>query len=356
MERQKVLNDWLQRVCERDQTAQEAARKRLNTLTKPPGSLAQLEEIAIRLAGITGQHRPRLGRKHVVVMCADHGVAAEGVSAFPQAVTGLMIHNFAAGKAAINVLARQVGADVVVVDVGSCCDELPPVVRNQKVRSGTANMAKEPAMSRDEALQAILVGIDTAERLVGEGSTLLALGEMGIGNTTASAAIARVWLNDASLDALVGRGTGVDDAGLERKKQVIAEAIQTHQPDPSDPVDVAAKVGGLEIAALAGVIIGAAANRCPVLVDGVITAAAALVANRLQPLTTRYLFASHLSAEPAHALLLKELGLVPFLHLGMRLGEGTGAALAMPILEAACRILDEMATFADLGLPDPVVE
>ncbi len=347
------LQSWLGRIAPPDRQAMEEARKGLTRLTKPPGSLGRLEEIAVRLAGITGEEKPRIEKKHVVVMCGDHGVVEAGVSAFPQEVTALMMHNFARGGAAINVLARQAGAEVVVVDVGSKAKEIPAAVVSRKVRAGTANMVNGPAMSREEAVRALLVGVEVARELIGEGSTLLALGEMGIGNTTPSAAVAAVFLGEPDA-GLIGRGTGIDDAGLFRKQEAIRRAIEVNRPNPADPLDVLAKVGGLELAGLAGVVIGAAAHRRPVIVDGVIAAASALIACRLQPLAAEYLLPSHLSEEPAHARILEAMGLKPFLLMQMRLGEGTGAVLAMPIVEAAARILSEMATFADLGLPNPV--
>ncbi|WP_139488107.1 nicotinate-nucleotide--dimethylbenzimidazole phosphoribosyltransferase [Brevibacillus dissolubilis] len=349
-----TLNQWTSRVAEPDMQAAEAVRRALLCKSKPPESLGLLEDMVIRLAAITGEHKPLIAKKDVVIMCGDHGVVAEGVSAFPQEVTGLMMSNFAVGGAAINVLSRQMGADVHVIDIGSKATELPPQVINRKVKAGTDNMAQGPAMSEAEAIQAILTGIEVAEQLVEAGSTLFALGEMGIGNTTPSAALVSVLIQNNQPTGIVGRGTGIDDQVLSHKEQVIARAIEVNQPNPDDALDTLAKVGGLEIAGLVGVIIGAAIHHRPVLLDGVIASAAGLVAVRLAPVLRHYLFATHLSVEPAHAVILREIGLQPCLHMNMRLGEGTGAVLAMPLLEAACRILHEMATFSDLGLPDPV--
>ncbi|WP_236587596.1 nicotinate-nucleotide--dimethylbenzimidazole phosphoribosyltransferase [Tumebacillus amylolyticus] len=332
-----------------DVEVMEEARGRWDQLTKPLGSLGKLEEIGIRLAGIQGTVLPSVERRAVVVMCGDHGVTAEGVSAYPSAVTGLMMQNFSNGRAAVNVLARQMGADVHVVDIGSACeDDIPNIVR-EKVKPGTDNMAVGPAMTREEAVRALEVGMGFARKLSSEGVQVIALGEMGIGNTTPSSAIASV-LTSHPLAELVGRGTGIEESVLPHKGHVIQRALEVNQPNPDDAVDVLAKVGGLEIAGLAGVVLGAASEGVAVLVDGVIAAAAALVAYRVEPKVGPYLFASHLSQEPAHRILLEAMELSPMLHLEMRLGEGTGAVLAMPLLQSATRLVQEMATFADLGL------
>jgi len=331
---------------------EQEAEKHVNRLTKPTKSLGQLEEIAIRLAGITGTVTPSLDQKTIAIFCGDHGIVEEGVSAYPQEITGLMLHNFVRGGAAINVLARQAGADVVVVDVGSKLDEVPEEIIARKVKKGTNNFLREPAMSRKEALQAIEVGIETASMLKESGTKLIAVGEMGIGNTTPATAVTAA-LTGKPVHRLTGIGTGLTEEGLERKVAVIEQALHLHQPEANDPIDVLAKVGGLEIAAMAGCFLGASAERIPVLVDGVISTAAALVAVRLEPNVREYLFASHLSMEPAHRILLDEMGLEPMLTMSMRLGEASGAALAFPIFEAAVAVVREMATFADLGLPNP---
>ena len=348
-----MKEDNLSRVLERirplDPAAMEAAQRRLDSLTKPPGSLGQLEELGKRLAGITGQPLPRLDRKAVIVMAADHGVTAEGVSAYPSSVTGQMVYNFLSGGAAVNVLARQAGADVHCVDIGVDAELAHPRLLARKVRRGTANMCEEPAMTREEAVQAVMTGIDIAGTLAAEGCRLFATGDMGIGNTTASAAIASVLCGFAP-EAIAGRGTGVDDAGVRRKALVIARAVERSKPDPDDPLDVLAKVGGLEIAGLAGVILGAAAVRAPVVIDGFISTAAALVAARLCPASAAYMIASHLSHEQGHRALLQAIGLSPAIHLDMRLGEGTGAVLCMHLIEASLRIMREMATFEEAGI------
>jgi len=330
--------------------AYDAARQRQAELTKPHGSLGRLEELSALLAGMTGQARPKVERKAVIVMAADHGVTLEGVSAYPAEVTRQMVLNFLRGGAAINVLARQAGARVVIVDIGvaSEFEETAGLVR-RKTAAGTRNIAAGPAMSRAQAEEAIQTGIDVIHEEIGRGLDLAATGDMGIGNTTASAAIVSV-LTGLSPLQVTGRGTGVDDAGLARKVTIIEQAIRVNRPNPADALDVLCKVGGLEIAGLAGVILGAAARRVPVVIDGFISGAAALIAAGLSPQVKDYLIASHLSVEIGHQAVLKHLGLSPLLDLQLRLGEGTGAALAFHIIEAACRILDEMATFSEAGV------
>lgn len=343
------MNTYIEKITGPDRSVMEQAATRWDQLTKPLGALGKLEQIGVRLAGIQGTIFPAVEKRAVVVMCGDHGVVAEGVSAYPAEVTGLMMQNFVNGKAAINVLAKQMDAAVMVVDVGSRVEQPCEEIYQRKVKAGTNNMAQGPAMTREEAQQAIEVGIEMAELLAAQGVQVIALGEMGIGNTTPSSALTAV-LTGVPLDRLVGRGTGIEELALEHKRSVIERAIAVNQPDANDALDVLAKVGGLEIAGLVGVILGAAQNRTAVIVDGVIAGAAALVAYRLAEGVRDYLFASHLSEEPAHAVILQEIGLEPMLTMGMRLGEGTGAALAMPLLEASTRLVREMATFADIGL------
>jgi nicotinate-nucleotide--dimethylbenzimidazole phosphoribosyltransferase len=333
-----------------DAAAQEAARARHALLTKPPGSLGRLEELGVQLAGIFANPRPSVARKVVFVMAGDHGVAVEGVSAYPSQVTVQMVHNFLSGGAAINVLARQAGARVLVVDVGVAEELAPqPGLILRKVARGTRNLAKEPAMTRQQAEEAIQVGVDLACAESDRGMDLVAAGEMGIGNTTASAAIVSV-LAGVPVSKVTGRGTGLDEPGLARKVAVIERALALHQPDPKDPLDVLSKVGGLEIGALAGLMLGAASRRVPVVIDGFISGAAALLAVALAPELQSFLLAAHQSAEPGHAVALSHLRLRPMLELGLRLGEGTGAVLAFHLIEAAARVLDEMATFAEAGV------
>jgi nicotinate-nucleotide--dimethylbenzimidazole phosphoribosyltransferase len=327
-----------------------AAEARQAQLTKPPRALGRLEALSIQLAGISAKPRPRLEHKAVAVMAADHGVVAEGVSAFPAEVTPGMVMNFVAGGAAINVLSRQIGARVTITDVGVNADlSAAAGVRHCKVRMGTANMALGPAMSRAEALQAIGVGIDLVDEELRGGLDIIATGEMGIGNTTASSAVIAA-LTGLPVARVTGRGTGITAEALAGKVAVIEKALAVNKPDPSDPVDVLAKVGGLEIAALTGVVLGAAANRVPVVMDGFISAAAVLCAVRLCHEAVDYILPSHVSIEIGHQAVLDELGLIPLFDLEMRLGEGTGAALGIGIIEAAARILDEMATFESAGV------
>jgi nicotinate-nucleotide--dimethylbenzimidazole phosphoribosyltransferase len=329
------------------------ARARQAVLTKPPGSLGRLEELSIQLAGITGRARPSMQRKAIIVMAADHGVTAEAVSAYPAAVTAQMVHNFLAGGAAINVLARQANARVVVVDIGVDADLTGQTgLYHRKVARGTHNMAEGPAMTRAQAEAAILVGLDVIEAELALGLDLVAAGDMGIGNTTASAAIVAA-ITGAPVAEVTGRGTGVDDAGWARKVAVIERALAINRPDPADALDVLAKVGGLEIAGMAGVMLGAAAQRIPVVVDGFISGAAAVIAAGLDPAVKPYLIAAHTSVEIGHRRALEYLGLRPLLDLQLRLGEGTGAALAFHIVEAAARLLDEMATFGEAGVSGP---
>ncbi len=332
-----------------DEGAMERARQHLDQLTKPPGSLGKLEEIAVQLAGITGELAPSLGTKTVVVMAGDHGVCEEGVSAFPSEVTWQMVLNFLAGGAAVNVLARHAGANVVCVDMGINGDVEHPGLLNRKIRRGTRNMAKEAAMTREEAEAAVKAGYQLALELAAQGTGLFATGEMGIGNTTPSAAILAAF-GGITPAAAAGRGTGISDQRLVRKIEVIEQALQTNLPNPEDPMDVLAKVGGLEIAGLTGLILGAAASRKPIVIDGFISTAAALTAARLAPAAKGYMIGSHLSGEQGHALLVKEAGISPMLGLDMRLGEGTGAVLAFHLVEAAVKIMAEMATFAQAGV------
>jgi len=303
-----------------------------------------------------GRERPRCDRAVVVTMAGDHGVVQEGVSAYPREVTGQMVRNFLRGGAAINVLARHIGARVVVVDVG-VAEDLSLEIRNDpairfvtaKVRPGTANFTRQAAMSREEAVAALEVGIRVVEEERKSGLDILAVGEMGIGNTTPSAAMTAVF-TEKPVDAVTGLGTGIDPEGWKRKVRTIEQAIAFHQPDPKDPLDVLSKVGGLEIAGMAGVMLAGVANRIPVVVDGFISGAAALVACHLHPEVRHYLIMSHRSQEAGHRAILEHLGVQPVLDLEMRLGEGTGAVLAISIVQAAVKILDEMATFADAGV------
>ncbi len=344
---------------EPDAGAIAAARAHLDALTKPPGSLGRLEELVEQLAGITGDPAPRVDHPAIVVAAGDHGVARHGVSAYPPEVTAQMVANFVAGGAAINALAGGIGADVVVVDVGvagAVPDGDPDTAHarllRRRVRDGTADFTAGPAMRREDAEAAIEAGIEVARDVAADGAGIVGVGEMGIGNTTAASAVASV-LTGFAPDAVTGLGTGVDAEGRQRKVRAIERAIAVNAPDRLDPVGVLAAVGGLEIACLTGVILGAAAARIPVVLDGFITGAAALVACDLAPGLPDRLIAAHRSPEPGHAIVLNRLGLRPLLELELRLGEGSGAALAIGLLQAAARVRDGMATFDDAGVSGP---
>lgn len=344
------LDATLRAIGPLDAAAQEAARLRQDSLTKPQGSLGRLEELSIRVAGIVGTPKPSIKQKVIFTMAGDHGVVAEGVSAYPQEVTPQMVLNFLHGGAAINVLSRHVGARVVVVDMGVAADMAPhPDLVSRKVAHGTANIARGPAMSETQAVQSLLEGIDLVEAELERGVDVVGTGDMGIGNTTPSAAIAAVFTGRPAAE-VVGRGTGVDEVGLARKIAAVERALAVNAPDPGDALGVLTKVGGLEIGGLAGVVLGAAAHRIPVVIDGYISTAAAMIACGLQPRCRDYIIAAHVSQERGHRLMLEWLGLRPLLDLDMCLGEGTGAALGISLAEAACKVLAEMATFGEAGV------
>jgi nicotinate-nucleotide--dimethylbenzimidazole phosphoribosyltransferase len=349
-----------------DGEAMATTARRLDALTKPPGSLGRLERLAVSLAGIVGHTVTGIEQPAIAVFAADHGVTARGVSPYPSEVTRQMLANFASGGAAINVLARSSSIDLVVVDVGIAVPEpdegraarqghaVPPAgsrvsVVVDRVAAGTRDLSTGPAMTRRETLEALAAGRRIANDLVAAGCDLLGVGEMGIGNTTASSAIVAAMTGRPAAE-VTGRGTGLDDPGVARKTAVVAEALELHRPDPADPLGVLAAVGGLEIAALVGAILEAAAARVPVVLDGYITGAAALVASAMAPRLPGRLIAAHRSAEPGHRVVLERLGLEPVLDLDLRLGEGSGAALAIPIVRSAAAIVGEMATFDDAGV------
>jgi nicotinate-nucleotide--dimethylbenzimidazole phosphoribosyltransferase len=347
---QEQLARILRDIRPRDAEAMRIAQARQDALTKPRGSLGRLEEISIQLAGMTSDPRPQVLQKVVVVMAADHGVVEEGVSAYPQAVTAQMVLNFVRGGAAICVLARHAGARLRIVDMGVAADLPPgPGLSIRKIGRGTRNLARAAAMSAEEALESVVTGITIAEEELALGADLIATGEMGIGNTTSAAAVATALLGEAP-EMLAGRGTGIDDAGMQRKLDTIRRGLSVNRPDASDGLDVLCKVGGFEIGGLAGLILGTAAHRVPIVVDGFIATAAAMIAVKIAPHARDHLFASHLSSEHGHHQMLEWLGLDPLLRLNMRLGEGTGAALAMGLIEAAAKVLDEMATFEEAGV------
>ena len=328
----------------------ESVKQRQDTLTKPTGSLGRLESLSIQLAGICGVSRPSFPRKAVVVMAGDHGVTADGISAYPADVTQQMVLNFLRGGAAINVLARQADARVIVVDIGVAADfEHIAGLLHKKIAMGTQNMRTGPAMTRQQAEQSIQVGMDVVEGEIAKGLDLLAVGEMGIGNTTPSSAITALYTAQ-SVRLVTGRGTGLDETSFLHKVEVIEQSLVANKPEPEDPIDVLSKVGGFEIGGLAGLILGAASHRQPVVLDGFISGAAALLAVKLEPRVNPFLIASHRSVEAGHRAILDYLGLRPLLDLDLRLGEGTGAALAFHLIDAAVNTLNDMATFSEAGV------
>ena len=329
----------------------EKAQEKLDNLTKPQGSLGRLEDFASQIVGISGTLFPIIKRKVIFVMAGDHGVAEEEVSAYPQEVTSQMVYNFIRGGAGINVLATHIGAEIVVVDMGVAKDfSLKEGIIRKKIAYGTNNMAKGPAMSKDETERAIIAGIEVFEdKLIRKGIDIIGLGEMGIANTTPSSAIVAC-LTKSKVEEVTGRGTGIDENQLKNKIRVIKQAIEVNHPDPEDGLDVLSKVGGFEIGGLAGCILAAAFHRVPIVIDGFISCASALIAIKLAPLARDYIFASHNSMEKGHKIALKYIGKVPMFDLGMRLGEGTGAALGISFIEAGVKILTQMATFADAGV------
>lgn len=347
----KKLNNAIATIKTPDKAMHERALERLANQARPAGSLGSLEPLSARLASIKGCMDVRLERKVIVTCAGDHGVVAEGVSLFPQEVTAQMVYNFVNGGASISVLARHANATVRVADLGVNADFDPSLpIFHKKIAKGTRNFAKEPAMSREQAVESIEAGIDIVDTLVREESLdMLGTGDMGIGNTTPSSAIIAAF-SGIPVEKLTGRGTGIGDEALANKIRVIENAIALHKPDPSDALDVLSKVGGFEIGGLAGLVIGAAKHGIPVVCDGLISTAGALVACELAPAAKEYLFVSHKSVEVGHAYMHDRLGLSPILDLGLRLGEGTGAALSMEILDAATRVLAEIKTFDEVGI------
>ena len=347
-----LLSKTIEMIKPLDEEAMAQARARQGILTKPPGSLGRLEELSIQLAGIQAKPLPSTKQKAIVTMAGDHGVVAEKVSNWPQEVTAQMVYNFLGGGAGINVIARQVGARVIVVDMGVATELKPhPRLLSRKIASGTRNIAQGPAMTKEQAITAIEAGIEIATAEIGKGLDIIGTGDMGIGNTTPSAAICAVMTGKPAEEA-TGRGTGIADKQLAHKIEIVKRAIEVNRPDPKKPLDVLSKVGGFEIAGLAGVMLAAAAHHIPIVIDGFISGAAALIATAISPVLKDYLIAAHVSAESGHCHLLEHLGLKPILDLDMRLGEGTGAALGIFLAETAARILAEMATFAEAGVSE----
>ena len=348
---EQQLQAYIASIHGADEAAMAAARRRQAELAKPPGSLGRLEEMAVRMAGVTGQVCPKIEKCRVAVFAADNGVVAEGVSCAPQSVTLQQAVNMTRRKTGMSALAKTFGDDVAVYDVGIAAQVRCPDVIGRKVRYGTADMAVEPAMTRAEALQALAVGMEAAAQARADGISVLGIGEMGIGNTTTSAAVLSVLL-DAEVEAVTGRGGGLTDAGFDRKKQVLRQALQLHHPDKNDVLDVLHKVGGLDIAAMTGAFLGCAHEGIAAAVDGYISVAAALCAVRLCPAVGEYLFLSHQSYELGYAKAAQALGLTPCLALDMRLGEGSGCPLLFRVLEGACGVMANMATFAEAAIED----
>jgi nicotinate-nucleotide--dimethylbenzimidazole phosphoribosyltransferase len=348
----ELLSRTIKMIKPLDRAAMAEARARQDTLTKPQGSLGRLEELSIQLAGIQGKARPVIEKKAVITMAGDHGVVDEKIGNWPREVTAQMVENFLRGGAGINVLARQVGARIIFVDMGVASDLKPhPQLTVRKIDHGTKNMCLGPAMTGEQAVKAIAAGIEIVSAEAKKGLDIVGTGDMGIGNTTASSAVFAA-MSGKPVEEVTGRGTGLTDEQLTHKVDVIKRALKVNKPDPSQPLDVLAKVGGFEIGGLAGVMLGAASRRIPVVIDGFISGAAALIAMALAPGLKDYIIAAHASAESGHPAMLKYLGLKPLLQLDMRLGEGTGAALGIFIAEAAARVLNEMATFAEAGVSE----
>lgn len=347
-----LLSNTIARIAPLDENAMAAARARQDELTKPRGALGRLESLSLHLAGITRNPRPRFHHPVLLTLAADHGIARQGVSAYPAAVTAQMVFNFARGGAAINVLARHIGARVVAADLGVNA-ELPRelAIVHAKIARGTRDFSSEPAMTRAQAERAVATGIEIVTREIQNGGDIIGTGDMGIGNTTASSAIVTAMTLRAARE-VTGRGTGIDDAALAHKVAMIERALDLHKPNSNDALDVLCKVGGFEIGGLAGVMLGAAAAHVPIVIDGFISGAAALLACGLAPTVQPYLIPAHRSVEIGHSALLEHLQLQPLLDLDLRLGEGTGAALGISLCIAAAKILDEMATFGEAGVSE----
>lgn len=349
-----LLNETLKNIKAVNDDWYKKAKVRLDNLTKPLGSLGRLEEFAMSLVAITENEKPSIDKKAVFTFAGDHGVTEEGVSAYPKEVTPQMVFNFLRGGAGINVLARHAGADVIVIDIGVDYDfENAGGLTHKKIIKGAKNFTKCPAMSPDEAVRCIETGIELANEYARKGYKIFGTGEMGIGNTTPSSAIAAV-LTGKAVAEVTGKGTGITDESLKNKIRVIEKGIEVNKPDESNPLDVLSKVGGAEIGGIAGLIIGAAANKLPIVIDGFISTAGALIAYCLEPKTKDYMFAAHNSVEIGHKAMLDKIGLKPILNLDLRLGEGTGAALAMLMIEAGLKIYNEMATFGDAGVSNEI--
>ena len=344
----QLLTQTLEAIGPTDQAVMAAAQKEIDYCLKPPGSLGKLEDIARQIAGITGKIHNTINKKAIVIMMADNGVYSEGIAMYPQDITRIGADFVTSGRMGGNFLANYAGADIIAVDIGIQVDVDLPKVINRKIRYGTANFLKEPAMTREEAIRAIEVGIEVTNTAIDQGYDLIGTGEIGIGNTTASSAVLYAFTG-APIDRVVGRGAGLTDEAFERKKEVVKKAVQLHRPNADDALDVLSKVGSLDIAGMAGTYLACAARRVPVVTDGLISNVAALVAIRLKPEAIQYMIPSHISFEPGAKLLKEITGLEPMLDMNMRLGEGTGCSLVFSIIEASLRMIEEMGTFAIIG-------
>ena len=345
----ELLKNTLQCIEPLNKEAMRKAWERLDSLTKPIGSLGELENIVAKMAGITGKIHNKINKKNVVIMCSDNGVEEEGVSNCPKSVTATVTNNFTKEITGVYVLSKFAQSDITIVDVGVDADFNNSKIINRKIAYGTMNMMRGPAMTREQTIKAIEVGIETIDDLVGKGYDLFGTGEMGVANTATSAAILSV-LSGLTVDLSVGKGSGITEEQFIKKKSVVTKAIEVNKPDKNDVIDVLAKVGGFDIAGLCGCFLAAAKNRVPIVIDGFISGAAALCAYKLNPLVKEYIFPSHLSAEPGAAFAMKEIGLKPMLNLNMRLGEGSGCPLAFNIIEAALFAMDNMGTFEEATL------
>jgi nicotinate-nucleotide--dimethylbenzimidazole phosphoribosyltransferase len=347
---QAIITQTIEKIQPVSSSLLDKAQVHLDSLTKPPGSLGTLEELAKRYVAIQNSESPTLKKISTVVFAADHGVTAEGISAYPPEVTPQMVMNFLNKGAAVNVLANHINAEVTVVDIGVNFQfQSHPNLLDRKIALGTKNFSKEPSMTRSQAETSIVTGIEIAKESAKNGFDLLTTGEMGIGNTTPSSAIFSI-LGNTQVEDVTGRGTGINDSALRKKISVIKKGITLHQPDPDDPIDILAKVGGFEIGGIAGLILGAAAQKIPVVVDGFISSAGAALALKMSPSAVDYIFPSHRSSEPGHEIFFKLLGHPPLFDLNMRLGEGTGALLAVNLIQSAIKIYNEMATFQSAGV------
>lgn len=350
----ELLRETLELISSPDEKAKEEAKKRLDSLAKPIGSLGQLEEIAIKMAGITGNPYSKIDKKNIVVMCADNGIVEEGVSACPQFFTMILTENMTKGLTGVSVLSKIANADITIVDIGLNGHIEHPSVLNKKINYGTKNFTKGPSMTYEEAIKAIEVGIEVGDGLFKEGYHILGTGELGIGNTTTSAAVLSAFTGFGP-EITSGKGAGLTEEQYKRKKDAINQGLKINRPNKEDPIDVIFKVGGFDIAGMCGLFLSAAKNRKPIVIDGFISSAAALCAIKFNPLVKEYIFPSHLSKEPGAIYMMKELGLKPILNLEMRLGEGSGCPLAFQIIDAALHIIDEMATFEEASINSKVL-